>query len=348
MFRLGIEMIERICGRAPGGLDDRSTKRQHEAANMSSSAVFFTTVTSLNDELPYWVDVGAARHLVIPYSFETNDNRFDQNHGFSNGDDFARYMIDCFETMYAEGAERPKLMSLALHDRLIGRPGRVDRAHQVSRSRRRARPRLDLYGPGNRRALASGSSRGHVKVWSRGTTSHFRRAARVAFWSNLAIPQTQQEFAIRRQAGRWRFVGFTHAVGSGPGHRAEILRQIVGDREPRIDPGLLTQAKVLVETVRPLTLNERETGSPALPVLLGGGLSGRRRGGDGPPPDALSVRPSGASGYGFDRRDASTGSVVDRHGRCPSGPRTNPGTERCWPSTVLGWRKPADLCPRRR
>jgi peptidoglycan/xylan/chitin deacetylase (PgdA/CDA1 family) len=85
---------------------------------------------SLNDELPYWVTVGAPnrpdrRHLVIPYSFETNDNRFDQNRGFSTGDDFARYMIDCFETLWAEGADQPKLMSLALHDRLIGRPGRI-------------------------------------------------------------------------------------------------------------------------------------------------------------------------------------------------------------------------------
>src|SRR5438270_487794 len=73
----------------------------------------------------YGSRVGGWRHLVIPYSFETNDNRFDQNRGFSTGDDFARYMIDCFETLYAEGADRPKLMSLALHDRLIGRPGRI-------------------------------------------------------------------------------------------------------------------------------------------------------------------------------------------------------------------------------
>lgn len=80
---------------------------------------------ALNDELPYWRVVAGKPHLVIPYSFETNDNRFDQNHGFSTGDDFARYMIDCFDTLYEEGAERPKLMSLAVHDRLIGRPGRI-------------------------------------------------------------------------------------------------------------------------------------------------------------------------------------------------------------------------------
>jgi len=69
--------------------------------------------------------VGRARHLVIPYSFETNDNRFDQNHGFPTGGDYAAYMIDCFETLYAEGAEHPKMMTIAVHDRLIGRPGRI-------------------------------------------------------------------------------------------------------------------------------------------------------------------------------------------------------------------------------
>ncbi len=79
----------------------------------------------LGDELPFWVDVGGRRHLVVPYSLETNDNRFDQNHGFSTADDFARYMIDCFDLMYEEGADRPKMMSVALHDRLIGRPARA-------------------------------------------------------------------------------------------------------------------------------------------------------------------------------------------------------------------------------
>jgi hypothetical protein len=80
---------------------------------------------SLGDELPYRITIGATRHLTIPYSFETNDNRFDQNLGFSTGEDFACYMIDCFEVMYEEGAEHAKLMSLALHDRLTGRPGRI-------------------------------------------------------------------------------------------------------------------------------------------------------------------------------------------------------------------------------
>jgi peptidoglycan/xylan/chitin deacetylase (PgdA/CDA1 family) len=79
----------------------------------------------LGDELPFWVDVGERQHLVVPYSYETNDNRFDQNNGFSTADAFARYLIDCFDLMYGEGAETPRIMSVALHDRLIGRPARA-------------------------------------------------------------------------------------------------------------------------------------------------------------------------------------------------------------------------------
>jgi allantoinase len=70
------------------------------------------------------VTVDGRRHLVIPYSYETNDNRYDHN-GWGTAEDFARYMIDCFDLLYAEGAESPKLMSIGLHDRLVGRPGRA-------------------------------------------------------------------------------------------------------------------------------------------------------------------------------------------------------------------------------
>jgi len=80
---------------------------------------------SLADELPYWLDVGGTAHLVIPYSYETNDNRFGGNGGFSTGEQFFTYMRDAFDTLHREGQKgSPKLLSIGLHDRLIGRPGR--------------------------------------------------------------------------------------------------------------------------------------------------------------------------------------------------------------------------------
>lgn len=80
---------------------------------------------SLADELPYWVQMPTGPHLVIPYSYEANDNRFNGNSGFSTGDDFFTYMRDAFDLLYREGERgAPKLLSIGLHDRLIGRPGR--------------------------------------------------------------------------------------------------------------------------------------------------------------------------------------------------------------------------------
>ena len=121
---LGIATIERIAGVRPvgwmTGRPSANTRRLHLGLGG-----FLYDRDALNDELPYWVSVGSARHLIIPYSFESNDNRFDENRGFSTGEDFARCMIDCFEVMYAEGVDHPKLMSLALHDRLTGRPGPI-------------------------------------------------------------------------------------------------------------------------------------------------------------------------------------------------------------------------------
>lgn len=80
---------------------------------------------SLADELPYWIEGPNGPHLVIPYSYEANDNRFNENSGFSTADHFFTYMRDAFDTLYEEGKRgAPKLLSIGLHDRLIGRPGR--------------------------------------------------------------------------------------------------------------------------------------------------------------------------------------------------------------------------------
>ena len=87
--RLGIETIACIAGVRPvgwmTGRPSANTRRLH-----LELGGFLYDRDALNDELPYWISLGAARHLIIPYSFETNDNRFDQNHGFSTGEDFAR------------------------------------------------------------------------------------------------------------------------------------------------------------------------------------------------------------------------------------------------------------------
>jgi len=120
---LAVEGIKALTGSPPvgwmTGRPGQNTRRL-----LVEHGGFLYDRDSLNDELPYWVGVEGRQHLVIPYSYETNDNRYDHN-GFGTAEDFARYMIDCFDMLYEEGAEQPKIMSIGLHDRLVGRPARA-------------------------------------------------------------------------------------------------------------------------------------------------------------------------------------------------------------------------------
>ena len=78
-----------------------------------------------NDELPYWVDVGGRDHLVIPHSFDTNDSRFARGSGLETAEQFFAYLKDGFDWLYLEGATQPRMMTVSLHCRLIGRPARI-------------------------------------------------------------------------------------------------------------------------------------------------------------------------------------------------------------------------------
>ena len=78
-----------------------------------------------DDDLPYWVAHQDKGHLVIPYTLDTNDMRFSTVQGFNSGEQFFNYLKDSFDTLYEEGDTAPKMLSIGLHCRLIGRPGRI-------------------------------------------------------------------------------------------------------------------------------------------------------------------------------------------------------------------------------
>ena len=80
---------------------------------------------SYADDLPYWLTGAAGTGLVVPYTLDANDMRFASLQGFNSGDQFFAYLRDSFDVLYAEGATAPKMMSVGLHCRLVGRPGRV-------------------------------------------------------------------------------------------------------------------------------------------------------------------------------------------------------------------------------
>ncbi|MEL6584483.1 MAG: allantoinase PuuE [Pseudomonadota bacterium] len=79
-----------------------------------------------DDDLPHWVEIGDRDQLIIPYTLDANDMRFATPQGFNSGDQFEAYLKDSFDALYAEGqGGAPKMMSIGLHCRLIGRPGRI-------------------------------------------------------------------------------------------------------------------------------------------------------------------------------------------------------------------------------
>ena len=80
---------------------------------------------SYSDDLPYWEKRGKKKQLIIPYTLDNNDMRFATNQGFNTGDHFYNYLKDSFDVLYEEGKTNPKMMSVGLHCRLIGRPGRI-------------------------------------------------------------------------------------------------------------------------------------------------------------------------------------------------------------------------------
>jgi putative urate catabolism protein len=86
---------------------------------------FLYSCDSYADDLPYWIKGPTGAHLIIPYTLDANDMRFVNAQGFGGGDEFFTYLKDSFDVLYAEGATSPKMMSVGLHCRLVGRPGRA-------------------------------------------------------------------------------------------------------------------------------------------------------------------------------------------------------------------------------
>ena len=123
-IRLAVDAITRLTGVAPlgwyTGRDNPDTRRL-----VVEQGGFLYDSDSYADDLPYWTQVADKAHLVVPYTLETNDMRFAVSQGFNTGEHFFSYLRDTFEVLYAEAADAPKMMSIGLHCRLIGRPGRM-------------------------------------------------------------------------------------------------------------------------------------------------------------------------------------------------------------------------------
>ena len=119
-----VTTIERVTGKRPLGwytgrpsLNTRCLVAAHGG--------FLYDCDDHNDDLPYWVKVGTQDHLIVPHSLDNNDSRFSRAQGFNLASDFFTYLKDGFDWLYREGQAAPKMMTVSLHPRLIGRPGRI-------------------------------------------------------------------------------------------------------------------------------------------------------------------------------------------------------------------------------
>jgi putative urate catabolism protein len=119
--RLAIAAIEQACGQRPvgwytGRISDNTRRLVVEAGG------FLYDSDSYADELPYWVEVEGKDHLVIPYTLDNNDMKFMSPNGFVTSSQFLEYLVDAFEQLHADGG---RMMSVGLHCRIVGRPGRA-------------------------------------------------------------------------------------------------------------------------------------------------------------------------------------------------------------------------------
>jgi putative urate catabolism protein len=128
-LRLAVAIIERLTGERPTGWytgrDSPNTRRL-----VADFGGFEYDSDHYGDDLPFWTGVTRSDgvdvpQLVVPYTLDNNDMRFALPQGFATGDDFFHYLRDSFDVLYAEGADAPRMMSIGMHCRLLGRPGRL-------------------------------------------------------------------------------------------------------------------------------------------------------------------------------------------------------------------------------
>jgi len=118
------EIIKEIFGEYPLGWYTGRTSPNTRKLVLENTDVIYDS-DSYSDDLPYWENISDKKHLVIPYTLDNNDMRFATNQGFNSGDQFFQYLKDSFDCLYKEGETNPKMMSIGLHCRLVGRPGRI-------------------------------------------------------------------------------------------------------------------------------------------------------------------------------------------------------------------------------
>ena len=123
-MKLAIQTHKRIFGDRPSGWYTGRCSPNTRDLVMEDGGFLYDS-DSYSDDLPYWETRGKKKQLIIPYTLDNNDMRFATNQGFNTGDHFFTYLKDSFDALYEEGKINPKMMSVGLHCRIVGKPGRI-------------------------------------------------------------------------------------------------------------------------------------------------------------------------------------------------------------------------------
>ena len=124
-IRKAVASLKKLTGDRPLGWYCRYAPSVNTRRLIVEEGGFLYDSDAYNDDLPYWIEVDNKSHLVIPYTLDNNDMKYCVAPGFNSGDDFYTYLKDAFDVLYAEGETTPKMMSVGLHARLAGKPGRI-------------------------------------------------------------------------------------------------------------------------------------------------------------------------------------------------------------------------------
>jgi allantoinase len=128
-MRIGMDIIKKLTGVTPQGWytgrDSPNTRRL-----VADYGGFLYDSDYYGDDLPFYTQVtksdgSSVPHLIVPYTLDSNDMRFASPQGFNTGEHFFQYLKDSFDVLYAEGEQAPKMLSIGMHCRLLGRPGRM-------------------------------------------------------------------------------------------------------------------------------------------------------------------------------------------------------------------------------
>jgi peptidoglycan/xylan/chitin deacetylase (PgdA/CDA1 family) len=124
-IHLAIELLRDLTGHRPYGWYCRYGPSLHTRRLLVEEGGFVYDSDAYNDEVPYFVDVGRKQHLVVPYTPDVNDIQWWLWNGLATAENFFEYLKDSFDVLYEESTTHPKMMSVGLHCRIIGRPGRA-------------------------------------------------------------------------------------------------------------------------------------------------------------------------------------------------------------------------------